>query len=87
MVALSILYEWVQRVWHPGTSEFAGMITTVLTLPSSLLVFRVARAGFGIRPGDTALTFVALLGLSGLINAGLLYGLGVAWRRMVPAGK
>ena len=73
LAALSIGYELSIRVFHRGSSEFAGMLSTALTLPSILPVIMIARKGFGVTVGDSDVSFVLLLGLAALANAGILY--------------
>ena len=71
LVGLSIAYELDIR--NTGHSEFAGWMSTVLTLPSSYIVNVITRLGFGIRIGDSNTAFVMILTLAALVNAFLVY--------------
>jgi len=70
-----LAYELSVRLTDRGNSEFAGMLSTAATLPSSLVFIIAGRAAFGVRPGDSDVAFVTILGLSVLANAGLLWAL------------
>ena len=73
IAAASIAYELSIRIYDRGNSEFAGMLSTLLTLPSSLLMTYLAPAAFGVRVGDSDTSFVVILGLTALLNAGVLF--------------
>ena len=69
LAACSIGYELSVRLYDRGNSEFAGMLSTALTLPSSVVVFSLIAWVFGIRVGDSDVTFVTILGLAAIVNA------------------
>lgn len=73
LAALSICYELSIRIFDTGNSEFAGMLSFALTLPSSLLVNWIATSVFGVRVGDSNASFVVILGLAALMNAGFIH--------------
>ena len=65
-------WELYVRIFDRGNAEMAGLGTYLLTMPSSLLVEWVfGSMGFSIGHSDSS--FVAVLGLSLLLNACLLY--------------
>ena len=72
--ALTMSYEMGIRVYDTGNSEFAGMLSALVTLPSILLVQGFAGTLFGVRAGDSNLAWIAVFGLSALTNAGLIWG-------------
>jgi hypothetical protein len=84
LAAISIAYELSIRVFDTGNSEFAGMLSFALTLPSSLAIDVISKAGLGINVGDSNMAFVAILGLAALVNAGLLYVILSRLRRRPP---
>jgi hypothetical protein len=69
----AVAYELSIRVFDRGNSEFAGMLSTVVTLPSSLATIAIGKTAFGVNPGDSDFAFVTILGLSALANAGILW--------------
>jgi hypothetical protein len=69
LAAASIAYELSIRVFDTGNSEFAGMLSFALTLPSSLVIHWVSVTVLGARVGDSNITFVSILTLSALCNA------------------
>lgn len=73
LATLSICYELSIRVFDTGNSEFAGMLSFVITLPSSLVVQWIAAALFGAKAGDSHVTFVVILGLAALLNASIIH--------------
>jgi hypothetical protein len=73
LAALSIGYELSIRLFDRGNSEFAGMLSTVLTLPTVLAAISIANRVFGVRVGDTDTSFVVILGLAALANAAILF--------------
>ena len=75
LAAISIGYELNIRLYHTGTSEFAGMLSTVVTLPASLIVFYLAKILAHAQPGDSNAIFVLTLGLAAALNAALIYAL------------
>ena len=73
LAASAIAYEFSIRLFDRGNSEFAGMLSVVLTLPASLLLIWIGKAAFGVNPGDSDLSFVVILGLSALANACIVW--------------
>jgi hypothetical protein len=73
LTGLSIVYELSIRIYDRGNSEFAGVLSTGLTLPTSVLLIGVAESVFGVRIGDSDVAFVSILGLSALMNACIIY--------------
>jgi len=80
LVALSIGYELSIRLFDRGNSEFAGMLSAALTLPS-LLAVAVAGGAFGVHVGDSDVSFVVMLGLAALVNAAAIFAIARALRR------
>lgn len=78
IAALSIGYELSIRLFDRGNSEFAGMLSMALTLPSAIGVMLAAGRLFGIRPGDSDFAFVLTLGLSAIVNAAIVFAV-VRW--------
>ena len=66
-------YELSVRLYHRGNSEFAGMLSAFVTLPSSLLVFVLTPRLFGVRVGDSDTAFVTILGAAALLNTAVLF--------------
>lgn len=81
IAALCIGYELSVRLFDRGNSEFAGMLSFALTLPSALAIALFAGLIFGVRVGDSDATFVVILGLAALANAGIIFAIGKAMRR------
>ena len=75
LAAGALVYELGIRLRDRGNSEFAGMLTVVMTLPASVLVIAICKAIIGVSPGDSDAAFAMILGLSALANAGLLWGI------------
>lgn len=73
LLGLSIAYELGIRVFDRGNSEFAGMLSVALTLPTSVLLIWLADSGFGVKVGGSDVSFVLILGLAALVNACLIY--------------
>lgn len=73
LAASTVAYELSIRIYDRGNSEFAGMLSTVLTLPASLAVIVIGKMAFGVNPGDSDALFVAILGVSVLANACLVW--------------
>ena len=71
LVGLCIAYELSIRIYDPGRSEFAGMLSVAITLPASLLIFFFSTV-FHFNPAATHATFAIVLGLCGLLNACLI---------------
>ena len=69
----AVAYELSIRVFDRGHSELAGMLSTVVTVPSSLALIAIGKTAFGVNPGDSDVAFVTILGLSALANAGILW--------------
>lgn len=72
--ALTVSYELSIRIFDTGNSEFAGMLSSLVTLPSFVVVLGVGAKVFGARPGDSNLAFVAMFLAAALMNAALIYG-------------
>ncbi len=73
LLGLSIAYELSIRIYDRGNSEFAGMLSIALTLPTGVLLVWLADSGFGIKVGDSDASFVLILGLAALVNACIIY--------------
>jgi len=69
----AVAYELSIRIFNRGNSEFAGMLSTAVTVPSSLALIAIGKTAFGVNPGDSDFAFVTILGLSALANAGILW--------------
>ena len=78
LALVAVAYELSIRVFDRGNSEFAGMLSTVVTVPSSLALIGIGKTVFGVNPGDSDVAFVVILGLSALANAGFLWMI-LAW--------
>ena len=61
------------RRYNRGNSEFAGMLSAFVTLPSSLVMFVLTPVLFGVRVGDSDTAFVAILGAAAALNALVLF--------------
>ena len=81
LAALSIGYELSIRIFDRGNSEFAGMLSMALTLPTVLAAISIAGRTFGVRPGDSDTAFVVILGLAALVNAAAIFAIARAMRR------
>lgn len=68
-----IAYELHIRIDDAGHSEFAGMLSAVATMPSSILLFFLTPRVFGVRAGDSNAAFVAVFGAAALLNAVALF--------------
>ncbi len=75
LAGVAIAYELSIRIYDTGDSEFAGMLSFLLTLPASLIVSFIASRGFGAKAGDSNTTFVVILGLAALVNACGIYAM------------
>jgi len=73
LAASALAYELGIRIYDRGNSEFAGMLSMAVTLPASLLLVFMSKAGFGVNVGDSDVSFVIILGLSALANAWLIW--------------
>jgi hypothetical protein len=73
LAASAVAYELSIRIFDRGNSEFAGMLSVVLTLPVSLVLIWIGKAVFGVNVGDSDGSFVAILGLSALANACIVW--------------
>jgi phosphoribosylamine-glycine ligase len=73
IAAAAIAYELSIRLFDRGNSEFAGMLSFGLTLPSSVAVAVISSKGFGVRVGDSDTTFVVILLLAALTNTALIF--------------
>ena len=73
LAASAVAYELSIRIYDRGNSEFAGMLSMAVTLPASLLLVWMVKAGFGVNVGDSDVSFVVILGLSALVNACVIW--------------
>ena len=73
LAASAVAYELSIRIFDRGNSEFAGMLSVALTLPASLVLIWIGKAAFGVNVGDSDGSFVAILGLSALANACIVW--------------
>ena len=73
LAASAIAYELSIRIYDRGNSEFAGMLSMAVTLPASLLLVFMGKAAFSVNVGDSDLSFLVILGLSALANAGAIW--------------
>ena len=73
LLCLSIAYELGIRIYDRGNSEFAGMLSIALTLPTGVLLVWLADSGFGIKVGGSDAAFVSILGLAAVVNACIIY--------------
>jgi hypothetical protein len=61
------------RIYNTANSEFAGMISIGLTLPTSLLMAWLLSSITGTQLGDSNAAFVIILGSAAIVNAVLIY--------------
>jgi ABC-type glycerol-3-phosphate transport system permease component len=74
LIAVSMIaYELNIRLAHRGNSEFAGMLSFGLTLPSSIAIASLSIRIAGIRVGDSDTAFVVILALAAVVNAALIF--------------
>ena len=73
LAASAVAYELSIRIFDRGNSEFAGMLSVALTLPASLVLIWIGKAAFGVNVGDSDVSFVAILGLSAIANACIVW--------------
>ena len=73
LAASAVAYELSIRIYDRGNSEFAGMLSMAVTLPASLVLVWMGKAGFGVNVGDSDVSFVVILGLSALANACVIW--------------
>jgi hypothetical protein len=73
LAALTIAYELGVRIFDRGNSEFAGMLSIVMTLPTGVVLNSVSRTVLGVRAGDSDTSFVVILGLAALVNGAAMY--------------
>jgi hypothetical protein len=84
LAGAAIAYELGIRIFDRGNSEFAGMLSVLVTLPASALVI-AAGGAFGMRMGDSDVVFVAMLALAAGVNAAIVWWLaGLLTRRRRP---
>lgn len=69
LAASAVAYELSIRIFDRGNSEFAGMLSAVLTFPASLILIGIGNEVFGVNVGDSDASFVVILGFSVLTNA------------------
>ena len=77
----AVAYELSIRIYDRGNSEFAGMLSVALTLPASLLLISIGKTAFGVNVGDSDASFIAILGLSALANACIVWMIAVMLSR------
>lgn len=65
--------ELYTRLYDRGNSEMAGLVTFLLTTPSSFLIDWLSNSLFGIAVGSSDTGFVSILGLSLLLNSAVIY--------------
>lgn len=68
-----IAYELSIRLFDRGNSEFAGMLSFGLTLPSSIAVAAISSKGLGVRVGDSDTAFVVILVLAAVVNTAIIF--------------
>ena len=73
LAASALAYEFSIRIYDRGNSEFAGMLSMAVTLPSSLLLVLMGKSVFGVNVGDSDVSFLVILGLSVLANASMIW--------------
>ena len=73
LAASAVAYELSIRIFDRGNSEFAGMLSATLTLPASVALIAIGKAAFGVTVGDSDASFVVILGLATVTNAGLVW--------------
>jgi hypothetical protein len=73
LAASAVAYELSIRIYDRGNSEFAGMLSMVVTLPASLLLVLMGKSVFGVNVGDSDTSFLVILGLSVLVNACMIW--------------
>ena len=73
LAALSIGYELSIRIFDRGNSEFAGMFSSLLTLPTVLAAIWIADRVCGVKVGGSDTAFVVILGLAALANAAIIF--------------
>jgi hypothetical protein len=83
LLVLSITYELSIRIYDRGNSEFAGMLSTALTLPTSVPLIWLANSAFGIKPGHSNVSFVSILGFAALANACLIYAVAFLLHKLI----
>jgi hypothetical protein len=73
IAAAAIAYELSIRLYDRGNSEFAGMLSFGLTLPSSVAIATVSSRMAGIKVGDSDTAFVVILALAAIVNAVMIF--------------
>jgi hypothetical protein len=73
IAAAAIAYELSIRLFDRGNSEFAGMLSFGLTLPSSVAIAAISSKGLGVRVGDSDTTFVVILLLAAVMNTAIIF--------------
>jgi hypothetical protein len=71
----AIAYELSIRIFDRGNSEFAGMLSLALTLPSSIAVASLSSRIAGVRVGDSDVAFVVILVLAAVVNAVIIHAI------------
>jgi hypothetical protein len=75
IAAAAIAYELSIRLYDRGNSEFAGMLSFGLTLPSSIAIASISSRVAGIKVGDSDTAFVVILALAALVNAVMIFAI------------
>jgi ABC-type glycerol-3-phosphate transport system permease component len=73
LAASLIAYELSIRLYDRGNSEFAGMLSFGMTLPSSIAVAGLSSKVAGVKVGDSDTAFVVILLIAAIVNAFCLY--------------
>ena len=74
LVALAMIaYELSVRLYNRGNSEFAGMLSFALTLPSSMVVAITSAFVTGVRVGDSDTAFVTILAIAAVVNSLVIF--------------
>jgi len=73
LAAAVIAYELSIFVRTPPNAGWTGMLSMFMTLPTCLAVAKVYKQMFGTTAGESHAAFVAIMGLSALVNAVILY--------------
>jgi hypothetical protein len=74
LVALAtIAYELSIRLYDRGNSEFAGMLSFALTLPSSIVMASASSRMAGVKVGDSDAAFVTILTVAAVVNSVVMF--------------
>ena len=64
-----IIFEYSEFIHPPGDGRWVGMISMMVTLPTSIVVNFVARQIGAPSPGESPVAFLAIMGVAALLNA------------------